>query len=162
MRLTSAADDLVSPCPAGRHQDRRTGIREQFGRVSRPVGCNPLRGVPGDEAGNPSPIPSTGNGQNGFPDLRLSVPPDLAQIDMRQVGHLVGRHDRIDDPGPSQARASAIVDRSFSGSSTLKPRPPQAWAKAAKSGLGNWMPFSNGARPTDSASRWISPKAELL
>src|ERR1700730_1130238 len=42
----------------------------------------------------------SGDCDHRFLDLRDGIVADLVQVEMRKVGHLVGRHDAIDDRGP--------------------------------------------------------------
>jgi hypothetical protein len=73
-----------------------------------------------------------------LPDLCQGAVFECFHLDMGKIWYLVGR-----DYG-------------------IEPCPPQARARAAKSGLGNSMPLWYGARPAASASKDMRPKAELL
>src|SRR6516225_6470668 len=43
---------------------------------------------------------SSGDRDHGFLDLRDGIVAGQVELDMRNVGHLVGRNDAIDDRGP--------------------------------------------------------------
>jgi hypothetical protein len=62
------------------------------------------------------------------------------QVDMRKVGHLVGRDDGIDDRGTVDLKRLADRVLQLAGLRRLESM-AAAWASAAKSGLGNSMPF---------------------
>src|ERR1700730_7316557 len=64
--------------------------------------------------------------------------------------------------GPSTAKASLIAVLNSLGFVALNPWPPQARASATKSGLGNSMASRNEGKPSISASKGISPKAEIV
>src|SRR5882672_475147 len=57
-----------------------------------------LRGAPGQRVAAAESRP--GHCEQGFPDLCHREVPDRLQVDMRKVGHLVGRDDAIDDRRP--------------------------------------------------------------
>jgi hypothetical protein len=97
-----------------------------------------------------------------LPDLCQGVVFECFHLDMGKIWYLVGRDYGIDDRRSSALSASLISASSSPGLLALNPCPPQARARAAKSGLGNSMPLWYGARPAASASKGYEAESRVV
>jgi hypothetical protein len=61
------------------------------------LGCGSASGLSfGDRSMDESGLPAR-DGKDSFTDLRLRVPPEQSELDVRHIGHFICRNDCIDD-----------------------------------------------------------------
>ena len=85
------------------------------------------RSPPLEPTGPSSP---SGNCEYHFLDLRFCEVFRLFQIDMREVGHFIGRDDAVDNGRPFDPERLVDGLAQLAGFSALKPAAPQARASA--------------------------------
>ena len=95
-------------------------------------------------------------------DLSHGVVTDLFEFEMREIGHLVGRHDAIDDRRPVGLECLVDLCMQLAGLRRPKSMAAAGPGERPKSGLGNSIASRYAGRPAASASNGIRPKAELL
>ena len=102
------------------------------------------------------------NCKQRFPDLCHRVVPDGLQADMRKVGHLVSRHDAIDDRRAVDLERRVDLGVQLAGLRRPKCVASECPRQRREIRVREFDTLPIRGKPTASASSGISPNAELL